>query len=201
MYESSKSIFGKIRDSRYATRYIVGDGIDIGAGPDSISQYYELFPLMKSCRAWDMPDGDAELMESIPDNTLDFVHSSHCLEHMRNPSIALDNWLRILKPGGHMICLIPDEDLYEQGEFPSTYNSDHKHTFTIHKRNSWSQQSINLFDLLANSKYPVEVKKIELLDATFRYDLNRHIQKSRFDQTLTPIGECAIEFILKKLPT
>lgn len=201
MYESSKSIFGKIRDSRYATRYIVGDGIDIGAGPDSISQYYELFPLMKSCRAWDMPDGDAELMESIPDNTLDFVHSSHCLEHMRNPSIALDNWLRILKPGGHMICLIPDEDLYEQGEFPSTFNSDHKHTFTIHKRNSWSQQSINLFDLLANSKYPVEVKKIELLDATFRYDLNRHIQKSRFDQTLTPIGECAIEFILKKLPT
>jgi hypothetical protein len=47
MHESSKSIFGKIRDSRYATRYIVGDGIDIGAGPDSIAQYYELFPLMK----------------------------------------------------------------------------------------------------------------------------------------------------------
>ena len=201
MYESSKSIFGKIRDSRYATRYIVGDGIDIGAGPDSISQYYELFPLMKSCRSWDMPDGDAELMETIQDNTLDFVHSSHCLEHMRNPRIALDNWIRILKPGGHMVCLIPDEDLYEQGEFPSTFNLDHKHTFTIHKRKSWSQQSINLFDLLANTTYPVEVKKIELLDATFRYDLNRHIQKSRFDQTLTPIGECAIEFILKKLPT
>lgn len=197
MYESSKSIFGKIRDSRYATRYIVGDGIDIGAGQDSIAQYYELFPLMKSCRSWDMPDGDAELMGSINDNTFDFVHSSHCLEHMRNPSIALDNWLRILKPGGHMICLIPDEDLYEQGEFPSTFNPDHKHTFTIQKRTSWSKDSINLFDLLSNDNYPIEIKKIELLDATFRYDFNRYIQRQRFDQTTTPIGECAIEFVIK----
>jgi SAM-dependent methyltransferase len=199
MHESSKSIFGKIRDSRYATRYIVGDGIDIGAGPDSIAQYYELFPLMKSCRSWDMPDGDAELMDSIKDNTFDFVHSSHCLEHMRNPSIALDNWLRILKPGGHMICLIPDEDLYEQGKFPSTFNADHKHTFTIHKRKSWSKDSINLFNLLSNTDYSIEIKKIELLDATFRYDFNRYIQKPRFDQTLTPIGECSIEFVIKKL--
>jgi hypothetical protein len=44
MNESSKSIFGKMRDSRYATRYIVGDGIDIGAGQDSIAQYYGYSP-------------------------------------------------------------------------------------------------------------------------------------------------------------
>ena len=100
MNESSKSIFHKIKDSRYATRYLIGEGIDIGAGPDSIAQYYEFFPLMKSCRAWDMADGDAELMESVEDNSFDFVHSSHCLEHMRSPDIALDNWIRILKPGG-----------------------------------------------------------------------------------------------------
>ena len=200
MHESSKSIFGKIRDSRYATRYIVGDGIDIGAGPDSLGQYYELFPLMKSCRGWDVPDGDAELMDSIKDDAVDFVHSSHCLEHMRNPSIALDNWLRILKPGGHMICLVPDEDLYEQGVFPSTFNPDHKHTFTIHKRKSWSKNSINLFDLLSRTSYPIEIKKIELLDATFRYDLNRYMKIPRIDQTMTSIGECAIEFVLKKMP-
>jgi ubiquinone/menaquinone biosynthesis C-methylase UbiE len=118
---------------------------------------------MKSCRAWDIADGDAELMGSIKDNTFDFVRSSHCLEHMRNPSIAFDNWLRILKPGGYMICLIPDEDLYEQGEFPSTFNPDHKHTFTIHKRKSWSQNSINLFDLLSNTNFSIEIKKLNYL--------------------------------------
>ena len=101
----------------------------------------------------------------------------------------------------YLVCLIPDEDLYEQGVFPSTFNSDHKHTFTIHKRNSWSKKSINLIEFLSKTAFPIEIKKIELLDSTFRYDLNRFLNKSRFDQTLTPIGECAIEFVLKKLPT
>jgi SAM-dependent methyltransferase len=199
MFESSKSIFHKIKDSRYATRYLVGNGIDIGAGPDSIAQYDEFFPLMTSCRSWDVADGDAEMMASIGDNTFDFVHSSHCLEHMKNVLNAFDNWLRILKRGGHLICIIPDEDLYEQGVFPSTFNSDHKHTFTIYKKESWSKHSMNVLDLLAQVNIPIQVKKIELLDATYRYDLNQNIDQARFDQTLTPIGECAIEFIIKKL--
>lgn len=199
MYESSKSVFHKIKDSRYATRYLVGDGIDIGAGPDPLHHYYEFFPLMKSCRAWDLGDGDAELMATVPDSHFDFVHSSHCLEHMRNVHVALENWVRILKPGGHLICIIPDEDLYEQGVFPSTMNADHKHTFTIYKKKSWSPVSINVTELLAGLKQEVEIKKIELMDATYRYDFSRAFNQPRFDQTLTPIGECAIEFVLKKL--
>jgi SAM-dependent methyltransferase len=199
MHESSKAIFHKIKDSRYATRYIVGDGIDIGAGPDPLAQYYELFPLMKSCRSWDLPDGDAELMESVSDNTFHFVHSSHCLEHLRDPKNALENWLRILKPGGHLICIIPDEDLYEQGVFPSTFNPDHKHTFSIFKKTSWSNQSISLLRLLSSLEQSVQIKKIELLDATYRYGLSKKLNLERFDQTLTPIGECAIEFVIMKL--
>jgi len=199
MNETSKSIFNKIKDSRYATRYLIGNGIDIGSGPVNLNEYREFFPLMKSCRAWDVPDGDAELMESIEDNYFDFVHSSHCLEHMVNPYISLNNWIRILKPGGHLVCLIPDEDLYEQGVFPSTFNPDHKHTFTIHKTKSWSNKSINLIQMLSNTSFPIEIKKIELLDATFRYNLNQITKIPRFDQTITPIGECAIEFVLKKI--
>ncbi len=200
MHETSKSIFSKIKDSRYATRYLVGDGIDIGAGTDPIVHYQEFFPLMTSCRVWDMPDGDAELMDGVDDNCFDFVHSSHCLEHMRNPSTALLNWIRILKPGGYMVCLVPDEDLYEQGIFPSTFNHDHKHTFTIFKPSSWSKKSINLFDLLSNTNYKIEIKKIELLDATYRYKSYVYSNNNRFDQTTTPIGESAIEFVLRKLP-
>lgn len=200
MHESSKSIFQKLRDSRYATRYLVGHGVDIGSGPDELGQYHEFFPLMRSCRAWDTRDGDAQMMKSIADNTLDFVHSSHCLEHMRDPKQALENWLRILKPGGHLVCIVPDEDLYEQGVFPSTYNPDHKHTFTIYKSTSWCAKSVNVVELLASLGEGVEIKKIELLDATYRYGLPKILNKDRYDQTLTPIGECSIEFILRKRP-
>ena len=53
--------------------------------------------------------------------------------------------------------------------------------------------------MLSNTSLPIEIKKIELLDATFRYNLNQITKVSRVDQTQTPIGECAIEFVLKKI--
>src|SRR5689334_10588480 len=110
MWEASKAVMRRLHDSRFATRYFVGHGIDIGAGTDTLCQYSEQFPLMMGCRAWDLKDGDAQLLESVADNSLDFVHSSHCLEHMRDPLEALQNWLRVLKPGGHAVVTVPDED-------------------------------------------------------------------------------------------
>lgn len=199
MHESSKSVFRKLQDSRYATRYLVGNGIDIGAATDCIAQYYELFPLMRSCRAWDTPNGDAQTMAGVADNSFDFVHSCRWLQQMPDVPLALKNWLRILKPGGHMICIVPDEDLYEQGVFPSTFNPEHKHTFTISKRVSWSPASIDVVSLLAGLETPVQIKKIELLDATYRYDLPRHVKGGRPDQTMTPLCESGIEFIVRKL--
>jgi SAM-dependent methyltransferase len=196
MNETSKSIFKKLSDSRYATRYIVGDGIDIGAGHDCLDQYFEFFPLAKSCMNWDLVNGDAQYLNGLSDNSFDFVNSSHCLEHMQDPHVALNNWLRILKTGGYLLLSIPDEDLYEQGIFPSTFNADHKHTFTIFKRNSWCSNSINLFDLLSSTDYSLQILKIELLDSTYKYKTS---QLSRTDQSMTAIGECAIEVILKKL--
>jgi SAM-dependent methyltransferase len=192
MHEASKALTRRLHDSRFVTRYFVGNGIDIGCGPDPVSQYAEQFPLMQQVKNWDMPDGDAQYLASITDESVNFVHSSHCLEHMRDPEIAMQNWLRVLKPGGHMIITIPDEDLYEQGKFPSTFNSDHKWTFTLHKQKSWSPKSINLLDFLAKFSDFAQILKLELLDASYRYQLGR------FDQTLTPVAEAGIEFILRK---
>ncbi|RZT38472.1 methyltransferase domain-containing protein [Cupriavidus agavae] len=194
MNEASKAIARRIHDVRFATRYFVGDGIDIGAGNDPVSLYAELFPGMRSLRAWDLPDGDAQLLAGVADESFDFVHSSHCLEHLRDPREALRHWFRVLKPGGHLICMVPDEDLYEQGRFPSTFNDDHKWTFTLWKARSWSARTINLFDLLQTLGAAAQPIKAELLDASFRFRLPRQ------DQTRTAIGESAIEFIVRKRP-
>ncbi len=194
MRETGKSMMRRLHDVRFGVRYFVGDGIDIGAGNDPLTLYRELFPAMRNLRAWDMPDGDAQVMAGVADNSFDFVHSSHCLEHLRDPAIGLANWLRILKPGGHMIVLVPDEDLYEQGQFPSNRNFDHKFSFTIHKPGSWSKSSINLFTLLAGLGDSAQILRVELLDATYRYGL------PPLDQTMTAIGECAIEFVIRKRP-
>lgn len=194
MKECSKSIMRRLSDPNFATRYFIGDGIDIGGAPDPLGIYRELFPRMGSVRTWDLQDGDAQFMEGVEDETYDFVHSSHCLEHLHDPAEGLGNWFRILKPGGHMVLTVPDEDMYEQGIFPSTYNSDHKWSFTVFKTSSWNDKSRNMVDLLTGLGEAADIQKIERLTASFRYDL------PRFDQTLTPIGECGIEIILRKRP-
>jgi hypothetical protein len=66
---------------------------------------------------------------------------------MVDPRGAIQNWFSLVKPGGHLITIGPDEDLYEQGHFPSIFNSDHKSTFTISKSASWSPVSINCLEL------------------------------------------------------
>ena len=192
MKECSKSIARRLRDPNFARFYFRGDGVDIGGKPDPLTLYTELFPAIRSIKVWDLEDGDAQFMAGVPDETFDFVHSSHCLEHLHDAAEGLANWLRILKPGGFMIVMIPDEDLYEQGVFPSTLNRDHKATFTIFKDRSWSPVSRNVLDLLRGLGPTARVEKVELLTGSYRFDL------PRFDQTLTPIGECGIEFIIRK---
>lgn len=134
MKECSKSIMRRLSEANFINRYFRGDGIDIGGAPDPLAMYVELFPLMRGVRVWDLNDGDGQTLEGVADAQYDFVHSSHCLEHLHDPEEGLRNWFRVLKPGGHMIITVPDEDLYEQGQFPSTFNGDHKWSFTISRR-------------------------------------------------------------------
>ncbi|MGH0034634.1 MAG: class I SAM-dependent methyltransferase [Myxococcota bacterium] len=194
MKECSKSIQRRLGDPGFMARYFRGQAIDIGGRPDPLSLYVELFPLLESVRVWDVEDGDAESLPGLTDEAFDLVHSSHCLEHLRDPRRGLQSWFRVLKPGGHLVVTVPDEDLYEQGRFPSTFNLDHKWTFTISKVDSWSDRSLNVLDLLKELGPRADVHRVQLLDAGYRYAL------PRYDQTLTPVGECGIEIVVRKRP-
>lgn len=60
--------------------------------------------------------------------TLDFVYSSHLLEDYLDWQPVLSEWVRVLKPGGNLIVLIPDKERWAQamanGQTP---NCSHKH--------------------------------------------------------------------------
>lgn len=190
---TSTSLNRRLQDARFGNRWLVGQGIDIGGGPDSIGLYKGLFPRMQSVTVYDWAQGDAQYLANVHDASFDFVYSAHCLEHVVDPRIALGHWLRVLKPGGYMVVTVPDEDLYEQGVWPSTFNDDHKHSFTIFKQRSWSPVSINVLELLQSFDTEVGIEKVEQLNHTF---LSGYV---RFDQTRTAFSECGIEIVLKKL--
>jgi len=178
--ESSKARNRRTAEG-YFDRIFVGAGIDIGCGPD---------PVTPDCVRWDIQQGDAQYLQGVADAAFDWVYSSHCLEHLVEPYEAVRRWWEVLKPGGKLLIVVPDEDLYEQGHWPSRFNGDHKWTFTIDKDSSWSPRSINLVNLIAT----LPNRKcfwIRTLDSGYDYS------GGVWDRTLGP-AEAQIEVLLEK---
>ena len=76
-----------------------GRGIDFGAG---------CWPLRGA-----MPiDLDTELqLRDVPDGALDYVFSSHVLEHIHNWRWTMREFQRVLRPGGVLFLYLPHEDM------------------------------------------------------------------------------------------
>lgn len=139
--------------------------LDIGCGKQKID------PL---ARGWDIAkgDGDATELKGIESESFATIYSSHLLEHIDDPMKALSRWWECLAVGGYLIVAVPDEDLYEQGKWPSIFNPDHRTTWTIHKTKSWSPMSKNLIDLIKNLPGH-KVISLRILDT--RYDYTQHL--------------------------
>src|SRR5262249_20270772 len=136
-----------------------GKGIDIGCG---------IWPVRPDVQPFDQAHGDANhITRYVKASVYDYVFSSHCLEHMRDPDHALQEWWKLVKPGGHLMVVVPDEDLYEQGYWPSLFNKDHKFTFTASKQKSWSPVSRNLLDMAA-ALPGAELRSLKLQDQGYR---------------------------------
>lgn len=125
-----------------------GNGCDIGSGGD---------PVVPWAIQIDLPDeefiryghahdvtvpiqyrGDAR---SLPfkDATLDFVYSSHLIEDFDDWPVVLEEFCRVLKPGGNLVLMVPDHKLFReavangQGD-----NLGHKHEFCVGELTEWA---------------------------------------------------------------
>ena len=152
----TKTYFGILENKVFQ-----GKGIDIGCGPD---------PIFPNVRRFDIADGDANEICKYVHEQFDFVFSSHCLEHMRNPFYTLRQWWNLVKENGYLYVVVPDEDLYEQGHFPSRYNSDHKWTFTLLKQSGTNSKSLNIIELISSLE-DARILKIEVQDNHYNYNL------------------------------
>ena len=144
-----------------------GKGLDIGCGAD---------PVKPDAQCFDKAQGDANRITDFLSalESYDYVFSSHCLEHMYDPRKTIVDWWKLVRPGGTMFVIVPDEDLYEQGYWPSLFNGDHKATFTISKERSWSPVSVNVLDL-ARSLKDATVVSARLQDHGYRRDYTARV--------------------------
>jgi SAM-dependent methyltransferase len=120
--ETSKARARRIREN-FFEKFCRGKGLDIGYGGDLLAE---------NCLGLDIEDADAHDLGGIEDETFDFVYSSHTLEHLFKPEVALSNWWRVLKPGGYLILYLPDRDLYEKKKtLPSRWSVSHECYFLL----------------------------------------------------------------------
>ena len=90
MDESAKT--NRLRSAEFHRTYFSGRVIDIGCGPDLVVPHAVPF---------DVEHGDAQWIRNYFEaESFDCVHSSHCLEHMRDVKSALEQWWELVKRGG-----------------------------------------------------------------------------------------------------
>ena len=68
-----------------------------------------------------------EKLDLFASQSMDGVFSSHLLEHFEHEKIPgiLKEWLRVVKPGGHLVLYVPDDTEYPKVGDPHA-NPDHK---------------------------------------------------------------------------
>jgi SAM-dependent methyltransferase len=113
----------------------------------------------------------------------DAVYSSHCLEHIPDYVIAIQEWYRVTKVGGHIITVVPSALLYERRRrMPSPWNYTHVRCYTC-------TSLLNEFEVaLAPNSY--RIRHLAENDAGYNYDMpaDEH-----------PCGCYEIELVIEKI--
>ncbi|TDW96639.1 methyltransferase domain-containing protein [Dinghuibacter silviterrae] len=99
--------------------YCVGDGCDIGFGGDKIKKERCAgidFPQPYAHTGKDKVDIGCDVIKDeipVPDNTYDYVYTSHLIEDFADTRAGLRKFIRILKSNGTLILVFPDQVKYE----------------------------------------------------------------------------------------
>ena len=122
---------GKIRWE--IVRWTRGRGLDVGCGPNKAFPHMigvdngadiQLFGHQFKPDVWIDDAADLRLFGT---ESMDFVFSSHVLEHIPFDKVVkcLKEWLRVIKVNGYLVMYLPDETLYPKVGEPGA-NPDHK---------------------------------------------------------------------------
>lgn len=110
--------------------YTNGRGLDLGCGQFKV---FEHFTGVDNGHHWGSKGVDVmvetcEKLDIFASNSMDFVFSSHLLEHIVDTESTLKEWMRVIKDDGYLILYLPHKNYYPNiGQEGA--NTDHKHDF------------------------------------------------------------------------
>lgn len=113
--------------------YTRGRGLDLGCGPSKAFPHFIGVDNYKDTSLFGVqmnPDVacDVTKLDIFGSASMDFVYSSHCLEHIKDHKSALKEWWRVIRPGGHLCLYLPHKEFYPNIGTEGA-NPDHVHDF------------------------------------------------------------------------
>ena len=103
----------------YAKYFCIGEGYDIGCAKKEWA--------LPGAIPIDIAFNDGYDAYRLPDKKIDYIFSSHCLEHLEDWIYALEYWIYNLKVGGNLLLYLPH---YNQEYWRPWNNRKHYHVFT-----------------------------------------------------------------------
>jgi predicted SAM-dependent methyltransferase len=121
-----ENLYPKFQTNGFASRFCMpfakevckGNGVDIGCGKEEWA-FPGAIPIEIAINSYDAIN--------FPHKDLDYLFSSHCLEHLYDWVYALDYWYEKLKIGGVLFLYLP---AYSQKYHRPWSNKKHKNIFT-----------------------------------------------------------------------
>lgn len=95
---------------------------------------------------------DATDLGRIADARYDFVLSSNNLEHIANPLKAMAEWVRVLRPGGHLLLVLPRKESNFDRRRPIT---PFRHLLDDHEQGISEHDLTHLDEIVALHDYPM----------------------------------------------
>lgn len=169
--------------------FLRGIGIDIGTGTNRLSPTVlgvDYYPHEDADMLWNcMEDGE---LRPYPfrDGRFDFVFSSHVLEDFPMDQIqdVFDEWLRLVKPGGYLVLLVPD---MEGKRYPDV---DEVFTNLDHEVISGERQA---GELKGNPSHRITMGMTLLKMLLFVHPESKLVQADTL-----PHNQCTLDFVIKK---
>jgi len=115
-------------------QYTGGTGVDIGCGLNKIHSAAIGIDMRLGSKDFGYayganiayrPEKSYLELSWFADASLDFVFSSHCIEHFADPAKSIAEMWRVLKKGGYLVAVLPDERYYPHVGAKGA-NLDHK---------------------------------------------------------------------------
>ncbi len=123
--------------TEFAARFLAGKGLEIGAlhqplaiPPTAKARYVDRLPVDKlreeypELADWSLTEvnviDNAELLETVAEESQDFIIANHFLEHCEDPIRTIGTHLGKLRPGGVLFYAVPDK----------RYTFDHRRPLT-----------------------------------------------------------------------